>query len=355
VWCTRCGTAMSAIDRFCPGCGQANPARPESVPNAWQVSETEALPVLPGAFLAARRPFAGPPAQPPSRTRGLVTALAVVGLLMLASMAAAVGWKLVSSAGHRTAAQPAKLSLSPTISASVTMANPQTTAAAASASATPSPGDFAALYARASSGVVRIETVGCSEQGVGTGFLLSPTIIATVNHVVADSAVVSLIAGEQRTTCTVIGADPSTDLALVRVNRSLTGYHFRLATAAPAIGSRVAAEQPCSAATGQLLQPVRPAAAGDPEPARQRRWSHDRARHRHRCGTQHLLRRHQQRQLLRGVGRAQPPTPSRDALRRLQGRNVDQLRFRILNPQRTCHQQLHRTGNPDLHQPASSR
>ena len=101
--------------------------------------------------------------------------------------------------------------------------------------------DFTALYKQAGSGVVRIETLGCGQYGIGTGFLLSPTLVGTVHHVVADSEVISLIAGSQRTTGTVIGSDPSTDLALVRASRPLTGYNFPLADADPPVGSRVAA------------------------------------------------------------------------------------------------------------------
>jgi S1-C subfamily serine protease len=89
--------------------------------------------------------------------------------------------------------------------------------------------------------VVRIETVSCSEAGIGTGFLLSPTLVATVNHVVAQSVVVSLIAGDQRTTGTVIGADASRDLALVQATEPIRGYHFRFAGQTASIGDQVAA------------------------------------------------------------------------------------------------------------------
>jgi len=110
-----------------------------------------------------------------------------------------------------------------------------------STSATPSPVDFAGLYARQQNGVVRIETTSCDASGVGTGFLLPPTLIATVDHVVNQSAVISLIDGDQRTTGTVIGSDPSQDLALIRADTPLTGFHFTLANADPAVGVRVAA------------------------------------------------------------------------------------------------------------------
>ncbi|MCA1644886.1 MAG: trypsin-like peptidase domain-containing protein [Chloroflexi bacterium] len=99
---------------------------------------------------------------------------------------------------------------------------------------------FLNLYARRQSGVVRIETTSCDASGVGTGFLLSPTLIATVDHVVDQSAVITLIHGVQRATGTVIGSDLSQDLALIRSDTPLTGYHFTLANSDPAVGARVA-------------------------------------------------------------------------------------------------------------------
>jgi serine protease Do len=89
--------------------------------------------------------------------------------------------------------------------------------------------------------VVRIEVLGCADSGIGTGFLISPTLIATVDHVVTESVVISLIDGNQRTTGRVIGADPVHDLALVQADEPITGYHFRFAGTAPRVGDRVAA------------------------------------------------------------------------------------------------------------------
>lgn len=112
----------------------------------------------------------------------------------------------------------------------------------ATSTATPTPTlDIATIYKRQQSGVVRIETVSCTDSGVGTGFLLSPTLVATVDHVVAQSAVVSLINGTQRTTGTVIGSDPTQDLALVRADQPLIGYQFHFATGTPNVGDPVAA------------------------------------------------------------------------------------------------------------------
>ena len=88
---------------------------------------------------------------------------------------------------------------------------------------------------------MRIETVGCSDSGIGTGFLLSPTEVITVAHVVDQSVVVSLKDAGQRTTGTVVGIDRTRDLALVHADSPLAGYHFTLADSLPAVGDDVAA------------------------------------------------------------------------------------------------------------------
>jgi hypothetical protein len=100
---------------------------------------------------------------------------------------------------------------------------------------------FSDLYAREHSGVVRIETVSCDASGIGTGFLLSSHLVATVAHVVDGAVVVSLGAGDQRTTGTVIGIDRSQDLALVRSDAALHGYNFHLNPALPRVGDAVGA------------------------------------------------------------------------------------------------------------------
>ena len=114
--------------------------------------------------------------------------------------------------------------------------------ATATVTATPSTGaiDLTALFKRAESGIVRVETVSCDASGVGTGFLLSPTMVATVNHVVDRAAVIGLIVGSQRASGTVIGTDAGHDLALVRSDKPLTGFQFHFRTTAPQVGDQVA-------------------------------------------------------------------------------------------------------------------
>jgi S1-C subfamily serine protease len=120
-------------------------------------------------------------------------------------------------------------------------ATPPASGVAPAASGSVDPGSFADLYRQDSGGVVRIETVSCDGQGVGTGFLLSPTLVATVNHVVDQSSAISLVIGGQRTSGTVIGNDTNRDLALVRADKPLTGHQFTLSRTTPDVGSQVAA------------------------------------------------------------------------------------------------------------------
>jgi serine protease Do len=98
-----------------------------------------------------------------------------------------------------------------------------------------------ALVARDRSGVLRIEVDTCDDQGVGTGFLLSPRLVATVQHVVDGVRSIRLVrGGTSLGTATVIGSDSSRDLALLRTSRPISGYHFSLEKRAPALGEDVA-------------------------------------------------------------------------------------------------------------------
>jgi S1-C subfamily serine protease len=98
------------------------------------------------------------------------------------------------------------------------------------------------LVARVRSGVVRVEVETCSQSDVGTGFIISPGRIATVDHVVDGALSITLVRfGKVVGSATVIGADPQADLALLKTDAPLDGYRFSLANRAPRIGESVAA------------------------------------------------------------------------------------------------------------------
>jgi S1-C subfamily serine protease len=111
------------------------------------------------------------------------------------------------------------------------------------ASTGPSSADaLPALVAKNQSAVVRIEANTCDGQSIGTGFLISPTLIATVEHVVDGANSIALKQGDRKVaTGTVIGQDPVRDLALVQSSTPIHGAVLRLAPRAPQLGETVAA------------------------------------------------------------------------------------------------------------------
>jgi|BarGraNGADG00212_1021973.scaffolds.fasta_scaffold19931_2 serine protease Do len=173
-------------------------------------------------------------AATPHRRRMGALISAAVALLLVAG--AAVVLLVVRPFDHKAGRPAAAGAVTPQTTAPA--AAPQATQPVPSASADSS---FATLYQQDSGGVVRIETVSCDGDGVGSGFLLSPTLVATVKHVVDQATVISLVVDGQRTVGTVIGSDAGQDLALVRASRPLAGYQFALGASLPAVGSRVAA------------------------------------------------------------------------------------------------------------------
>jgi hypothetical protein len=96
--------------------------------------------------------------------------------------------------------------------------------------------------AKTQSGVIRIEANGCGTQDIGTGFLIGPRLVATVEHVVDGATSIKLVRdGKTLAVGTVIGDDPVRDVALVQSNKRLSGYVFQFASGAPALGDSVAA------------------------------------------------------------------------------------------------------------------
>lgn len=106
----------------------------------------------------------------------------------------------------------------------------------------PAPKTFADVVASVRSGVIRIETATCNGGEVGTGILISPRLIATVEHVVDGATSITLKRGGSAVGhATVVGTDSARDVALLRSNRPITGYQFRFAQRAPRLGEDVAA------------------------------------------------------------------------------------------------------------------
>lgn len=116
------------------------------------------------------------------------------------------------------------------------------TSTSSSTSASPSQSPAERLIAQTKSGIIRIQATTCDGEAIGTGFLITPTLVATVEHVVDGAAKITLVRnGKVLAHGTVIGADPARDLALVRTSTSISGYRFRFSDAAPALGEDVLA------------------------------------------------------------------------------------------------------------------
>ena len=90
--------------------------------------------------------------------------------------------------------------------------------------------------------MIRIEANGCGTQDIGTGFLIGPRLVATVEHVVDGATSIKLVRNDQTLASgTVIGDDPVRDVALVQSAKPLSGHVFQLSPVAPALGDSVAA------------------------------------------------------------------------------------------------------------------
>jgi S1-C subfamily serine protease len=91
-------------------------------------------------------------------------------------------------------------------------------------------------------GVIRIRTATCSGSYIGTGFLITPRLVVTVDHVVAGATAITFTRdGTTLGTGTVIGSDPVRDVALVRTDSPITGYQFHFSSEAPELGEDVTA------------------------------------------------------------------------------------------------------------------
>jgi S1-C subfamily serine protease len=103
-------------------------------------------------------------------------------------------------------------------------------------------GSFSDVIDRVKSGVIRIEAMSCGVKGVGTGFLVKPTLVATVEHVVDGATKITLKRdGRVLGTAQVIGIDRDRDLALLRTKAPIRGYTFGFTNGAPRLGEDVGA------------------------------------------------------------------------------------------------------------------
>jgi serine protease Do len=253
--CTNCGERFLPQAAFCGSCGSARPVGPPAVasaPSPHPPSPAATAPSDPAATAAIPAYDAPSPPAPIHAPQGTDTpsasggrrvgrkrGIAIASVIALAIVGGAAGGILLT---RQDAAAPSPAAISP-------VAATKTTPVKATTSSSPSPTStaqsFADLYRDVQSGVVRIQATTCDGGGVGTGFLIAPNLVATVAHVVNQSAALNLTIGESGTGGTtsgvVVGIEPSADVALVRLDRAIQGHVFTMATSAPRVGQEVAA------------------------------------------------------------------------------------------------------------------
>ncbi len=102
---------------------------------------------------------------------------------------------------------------------------------------------IASTIAKVRSGVVRIDVTTCDGEGNGSGFVIAPNLIATAAHVVRDVTDISVTPeGGSTTSATVVGSDPSADLALILADSPLGAKRLRFHSGPdPAVGTDVVA------------------------------------------------------------------------------------------------------------------
>ncbi|MEO6585977.1 MAG: trypsin-like peptidase domain-containing protein [Knoellia sp.] len=133
----------------------------------------------------------------------------------------------------------------PSLTPSPTSPSPSATAASPLPSPSEVPEDFAQIFSKVRSGVVRIDASTCDGGGIGTGFLIGDALIVTAAHVVDGAASLGLTFGDESAPTiasgVVVGIDRATDMALIRADRNLQGHVFGLAKSQPDVGQGVVA------------------------------------------------------------------------------------------------------------------
>lgn len=252
-YCTTCGNAVAAGDRFCSKCGatrsvsgssgadskgDGSPANhaetpPAGVPTSpLGTSNSEPSGVNTGAASegssAGTTPQPGGPLPPPPALahpkpkRRLVLVLAIVGAAVIVA-AAGVG---VAIALHHTHAD-ATGSITSTSSPSRKVVSYTS---------------FESEYATLKGAIVKIQTIGCDGNDyVGTGFAISPHSIVTAGHVIEGAQSMTVTDGMAPLPVQVIGLDASGDIALLHSDATIPKPYIPLDSSDPQVGQRVAA------------------------------------------------------------------------------------------------------------------
>jgi peptidyl-prolyl cis-trans isomerase B (cyclophilin B) len=119
----------------------------------------------------------------------------------------------------------------------------------------PSVKAFRAIAAHEGSGVVSIVTITPTGKLVGSGIVIGPTLVATVEHLIHGASTISIKRGGRVIGAgTVIGDDQPSDLALIQSDTPIGGYEFKIATNPPKVddGVAVLSGAPAAVAAGTV-------------------------------------------------------------------------------------------------------
>lgn len=103
----------------------------------------------------------------------------------------------------------------------------------------------ATSYETVKTGVVRIQSAGCTRPSSGTGFFVGKNLIVTAAHVVTEANTIAVRSEIGVGRGIVIGIDPIRDIALLQVAKPkvaepLTGYVFTWSTTPVKVGDSIA-------------------------------------------------------------------------------------------------------------------
>lgn len=227
VVCPRCGARSDSGASFCSNCG---------------------LPLATGqpAGIAS---FASVP--PPHRSRGPLIAVVLLSCFALIALLAGAGAGLVWL-NHRSAGTTTAGNLpTPSTTPSAVSATPsdQPASPVSSPTATPTPTapaptrtsypDFAAVYKAVASGVFEVKVSTCSDTSIGTGFLVGRQRLVTAAHVINGASTIRVSTGHVSVAATIVGIDKSIDLAVLRLDRPVSGHVFSVARQTAPTGTHV--------------------------------------------------------------------------------------------------------------------
>jgi len=99
--------------------------------------------------------------------------------------------------------------------------------------------DWVALYREVGDSVVQVVSTGChlGTSGTGTAFFVGPDLLATVAHVVEESAALTVDVDGRLVAAEVVGLDSREDLALLRLAEPFPGRELSFAAEVPPVGS----------------------------------------------------------------------------------------------------------------------